>query len=272
MQFFVDDFDRIPEIQDFDVKRIFSQPRAHWLCKNPKNLEFRLQRFMVRCGSKVPILVLYNIPNRDLGSYSAGGTSDREEYLKFISAVAKGLGSKPALIILEPDAVAHAVTAKDTSLISSRLQLLAEAATILRAHNSETKIYLDVGHPRWVPAIEIKEAIAQVPGISGVSINVSNFVPLWECLVYGESLGVPYVIDTSRNGNNQYHSEEDGWCNPMNRKIGVPPRDFFETRLAGFENLDAYLWIKIPGESDGECNGGPKAGQFWYKYAKGLVS
>ncbi|MEU6524290.1 glycoside hydrolase family 6 protein, partial [Streptomyces sp. NPDC046924] len=25
--------------------------------------------------------------------------------------------------------------------------------------------------------------------------------------------------------------------------------------------VDAYLWVKRPGESDGECKGGPKAGE-----------
>lgn len=33
--------------------------------------------------------------------------------------------------------------------------------------------------------------------------------------------------------------------------------------------LDAYLWIKRPGESDGECRGGPAAGQWWPEYALG---
>jgi len=35
--------------------------------------------------------------------------------------------------------------------------------------------------------------------------------------------------------------------------------------------VDAYLWIKTPGESDGTCNGGPKAGQWWADYALGLA-
>ena len=26
---------------------------------------------------------------------------------------------------------------------------------------------------------------------------------------------------------------------------------------------DANLWIKAPGESDGQCNGGPVAGAWW---------
>ncbi len=32
-----------------------------------------------------------------------------------------------------------------------------------------------------------------------------------------------------------------------------------------------YLWIKRPGESDGDCKGGPKAGDWWPEYALGLA-
>ena len=39
------------------------------------------------------------------------------------------------------------------------------------------------------------------------------------------------------------------------------------TVSTGTALLDAELWIKAPGESDGSCNGGPPAGQFWLAYA-----
>ena len=39
---------------------------------------------------------------------------------------------------------------------------------------------------------------------------------------------------------------------------------------AGPAGVDAYLWIKDPGASDGQCNGGPAAGQYWPQYALGL--
>ncbi|CAM5532402.1 glycoside hydrolase family 6 protein [Streptomyces hirsutus] len=35
--------------------------------------------------------------------------------------------------------------------------------------------------------------------------------------------------------------------------------------------MDAYLWVKRPGESDGECKGGPKAGEWWEDYAVKLA-
>ena len=41
------------------------------------------------------------------------------------------------------------------------------------------------------------------------------------------------------------------WCNPPGRGVGLRP-----TADTGNPMLDAYLWIKIPGESDGECTRG----------------
>jgi len=35
--------------------------------------------------------------------------------------------------------------------------------------------------------------------------------------------------------------------------------------------VDAFLWIKIPGESDGTCQGCPPAGTWWPAYALGLA-
>ena len=39
----------------------------------------------------------------------------------------------------------------------------------------------------------------------------------------------------------------------------------------GPAGIDAYLWIKDPGASDGACRGGPPAGQFWPAYAAALT-
>ena len=39
----------------------------------------------------------------------------------------------------------------------------------------------------------------------------------------------------------------------------------------GYAHVDAFLWVKNPGESDGTANGGPVAGQWWAEYALGLA-
>jgi endoglucanase len=64
-----------------------------------------------------------------------------------------------------------------------------------------------------------------------------------------------FVIDTSRNGQGPWqppaYPDPQDWCNPPDRGLGLRP-----TLDTGDPLLAAYLWIKIPGESDGECTRG----------------
>ena len=55
----------------------------------------------------VPTFVIYNIPGRDCGSYSAGGAQSTAAYEAYIDAVSAAIGSHKALITLEPDALAN---------------------------------------------------------------------------------------------------------------------------------------------------------------------
>jgi endoglucanase len=65
-----------------------------------------------------------------------------------------------------------------------------------------------------------------------------------------------FVVDTSRNGQGLWHPsvsypDAQDWCNPPGRGLGVRP-----TASTGVPLVDALLWVKIPGESDGRCNRG----------------
>jgi endoglucanase len=64
------------------------------------------------------------------------------------------------------------------------------------------------------------------------------------------------VIDTSRNGVGPWvppaghpAGDPETWCNPPERGAGVRP-----TADTGIALVDAYLWVKAPGESDGRCH------------------
>jgi endoglucanase len=96
---------------------------------------------------------------------------------------------------------------------------------------------------------------------------------------YDENLGgaaprTHFVIDTSRNGRGPWSGELE-WCNPPGRGLGVRPTAGTNVAL-----LDAYLWIKVPGESDGQCRGpvdpewgiaNPPAGQWFPEQALELA-
>ena len=73
------------------------------------------------------------------------------------------------------------------------------------------------------------------------------------------------MIDTSRNGQGPRRRAE--WCNPPGRGLGERP-----TTTTNIPRLDAKLWIKTPGESDGECaRGDPAAGRWFPRQAAELI-
>jgi endoglucanase len=109
----------------------------------------------------------------------------------------------------------------------------------------------------------------------GFALNVGNFYGTDTTIRYGTSLsrqlgGAHFVIDTGRNGNGPAPVPTDGapkWCNPPGRALGQRP-----TGVTRQPRVDAYLWVKPPGDSDGPCRrGAPVAGQWWTAYALGLV-
>lgn len=95
-----------------------------------------------------------------------------------------------------------------------------------------------------------------------------------------------FVVDSSRNGQGPWtppagvYTDAQDWCNPPLRGLGVRP-----TAGTGTALLDAYLWVKVPGESDGSCTRGtagpgdpeygntvdPAAGVWWPAQATSLA-
>ncbi|MGI9125507.1 MAG: glycoside hydrolase family 6 protein [Mycobacterium sp.] len=225
-----------------------------------------------QAAGATPVLTLYGIPNRDCGSFAAGGLGSGAAYRQWIDGVAAGIGSNPAAVILEPDALAMADCLSGDQR-QERFDLMSYAVDTLTSHPSAV-VYVDAGHSRWLPAGEMAARLNQV-GVSqarGFSLKTANLFTTDEEIGYGETLsgltnGAHYVIDTSRNGAGPAAGVDLDWCNPGGRAMGAAPT----TATAG-ANADAYLWVKRPGESDGSCNRGePQAGAFINQYAIELV-
>ncbi|GGS16932.1 glycoside hydrolase family 6 protein [Streptomyces griseoviridis] len=258
------------------IRRIAEQPVAEWI--GPDNPEEQARGFTEAAGraDRTALLVLYNIPHRDCGQYSQGGAADGDAYRAFVDAVARGIGDRPATVILEPDAVLHLVDGcTPQEFHEERYDLLGGAVDTLGALEN-TKVYLDAGNAGWGDPGQIHDPLrrAGVDRADGFAVNVSNFYSTEDSLAYGKRLsaevgGKHFVIDTSRNGNGPYTEGDpaERWCNPPGRTLGETPTTRTADPLA-----DAYLWVKRPGESDGECKGGPKAGQWWQSYALQLTS
>lgn len=222
-----------------------------------------------RAAGAVPLLVAYNIPDRDCGSFSGGGAADGPAYRSWIDSVAAGLDGHPgALVVLEPDAIPHQLTGCVDGA-DERYALLAHAVDVLTAAGA--RVYLDAGNPGFVPDVAATADALVRSGVrraAGFSLNVANFYPTDESVAHGTAIsaalggGVRFVVDTSRNGAGRAPEPGDGtpsWCNPPDRSIGEPP-----TADPGIPLVDALLWIKRPGESDGECRPGEPAAGAWF--------
>lgn len=251
------------------MEYLAAQPSAVWLGGWNSDVESDVAKVVHVAGQQgeVPVFVAYNIPNRDCGSYSAGGVANKNAYLNWIGAVSRGIGSASAVVVLEPDALAG-MACLSAEAQQARTDMLASATSILKS-NTNTRVYLDAGHSGWIDADTMATRLksAGIAKADGFSLNVSNFNVTLAEVEYGKRLsdmlgGKHFVIDTSRNGN----GANGQWCNPSGRKVGNEP-----TMQTGNKLVDAYLWIKTPGESDGTCNGGPSAGVWWPEYALSLV-
>ncbi|MEV2238601.1 glycoside hydrolase family 6 protein [Micromonospora sp. NPDC049891] len=257
---------------------IGSRPSAKWLTGGAVRDEVDALLGQAAIAGQTPVLVVHNVPQRDCGRRGGGGARTGAEYQAWIREVAAGVAGRQVIVVLEPGALPDAV-AGCVADSAGRLALLRDAVTVL-ASTGNARVYLDAGHPGWIRDIGALAAALRRAGVAqadGFALNVANFVRTGDNVTYGhrisDALGgdTTFVIDTSRNGNGPYPADRVGgapsWCNPPGRALGEDP-----TADPGLPRVDALLWIKFPGESDGDCRPGePPSGKFWPPYAISLA-
>ncbi|WP_323385380.1 glycoside hydrolase family 6 protein [Streptomyces calidiresistens] len=264
--------------EDAETLRLLAeQPLAEWPPGEGGDPGPRIREVARAAGAqeRTAVFVAYNVPHRDCGQYSRGGAVDGDAYRSWIGSFADNIGDAEAIVILEPDAVPHIVDGCTAPIHhEERYTALSEAVDRLGAL-PRTRVYIDAGNPTWItdPA-ELVEPLrrAGIDRADGFALNVSNYRTTEEVVAYGRELSgllgdARFVVDTSRNGNGPLEGDPaEAWCNPPGRALGTPP-----TTETGDPLVDAHLWIKRPGESDGECRGGPAAGEWWPEYALELA-
>ncbi|MEU6861023.1 glycoside hydrolase family 6 protein [Glycomyces sp. NPDC046736] len=240
-------------------ERIAQTPAGNWFTQhNPSTIQGQVAEVVAAAAADnaAPILVVYNIPNRDCGGHSGGGAPSHQAYREWVDAFAAGL-SGPAYIVLEPDTLPH--NCSNETERQEINQSLTHAVQAIKNADSQAKVYIDIGHSAWLAPATAAQRLqdAGVQYADGFALNTSNYRTSEESAGYAQQIqGIigsdkRAVIDTSRNGNGPLGSE---WCDPEGRAIGNYP-----TTSTGNSAVDAYLWVKLPGEADG-CAG--SAGQF----------
>lgn len=250
-----------------DLRYLASQPRGIWIgfWNTDPGSAVRNILAATKGSNATPMFVVYNVPSFSCEAYSANPKQVSANYMKWLTDFADGI-TAPSVIILEPDALAG------RECLNSRKSNLLKKAVAELKRNSNAIVYIDAGHGEWnsVDAIAQKLNNAGIDIADGFSLNVSNFRSTPTTIEYGTNISNKvknkhFVIDTSRNGESATPLNYE-WCNQRNRAIGTLPSSDTGNTL-----VDAYLWIKQPGQSDGTCNGGPEAGVWWPEYALELV-
>jgi endoglucanase len=343
---------------------VAGHPIATWFTGDtPQQVQTSVAKLVADAAAEktVPVLVAYNVPFRDCSQYSAGGAANTAEYKAWIDGFAAGIGSRSAVVILEPDGlgiIPHHVdingnrewcqpTELDPATAANeRFEQMNYAVDRLTSLPN-TAVYLDGTHNSWLGVGDAANRLvrAGVQRADGFFVNVSNYeltsrlekYGTWiaKCIHYGTNAAeggwrmgrfewcasqyhpatpsdfgtwaltdqwytenvdtaanppTPqslkhFVIDTSRNGKGPWspdaaYPDAQVWCNPPGRGLGDRP-----TTLTGNELVDAKLWIKVPGESDGSCTRGasgpddpargmidPPAGAWFKEQAAELVA
>lgn len=316
------------------MAELASWPVAQWFngSATPQETTDAMASLQARAARarQVPVTVAYNVPGRDCSQYSAGGAATSADYATWVDALARGIGDRKTVVVLEPDglALSPAYCGGTAAQQQDRLAQIGSAVDRLEQQRGAL-VYLDGGHSGWQNVGTQAQLLidAGVARAQGFFLNVSNYQTdeslnrygtlVSKCIWYlqntpGASADscanqywpaadadawyasrVPataqlthFVIDSSRNGQGpwtptpgKYTGDPQTWCNPPGRGLGVRP-----TANTGQPLLDAYLWIKVPGESDGSCTRGtagptdpefgiadPAAGVWWPEQALGLA-
>lgn len=245
------------------IKKISTTAQGVWIAEWSGDPQAAVSNVLNRVGGTVPILVAYNIPNRDCGNHSAGGAAGAAAYKAWIDGFAAGIGNARVVVILEPDALSLWAD-PNQSCSSLTPDLLTYAVSSLKS-KPNAHVYIDAGTSRWNSDATMSAALkkAGIYSADGFALNTSYTAATGETTTFGKKLSdllggqVPFVIDTSRNGQGAPSNSE--WCNAWGRGLGTP-----STANTGDARIHALLWVKRPGESDGYCGGGPAAGQ-WFQ-------
>jgi endoglucanase len=213
---------------------------------------------------RTAVFVIYGITNRDCIDGESSGGLPADQYEDWVARIGEAAGTRSA-VILEPDALA---SAPDCGQLEQRTDLLRTAVD--RLVDGGPTVYVDAGHASWTKPADMA-AMLKAVGVEktrGFATNVSGYEADDDEAQYAAQIDAAlggtthHVTDTGRNG----AGSNGEWCNPAGRALGQEPT------VGVSDGLDAQLWIKPPGESDGTCGGGPEAGAFWTERALELAA
>jgi cellulose 1,4-beta-cellobiosidase len=276
----------------------------------------------------ITVVVVYDLPNRDCAAAASAGELKvaqnglaryKKEFIDPITAEFKAHPDQPIAVVLEPDSLGNLATNMSLPMCMEARPAYKEGVVyaIKSFALPNVAVYLDAAHSGWLGWDDnrakigkiFKQVLSEAGGpemIRGFATNTANYTsldnrdgailePTNPCpneLTYVKTLrrtlelygfkNHGFIIDTSRNGKGQIRKAWGNWCNIKGAGLGERPRAEPEP------GIDAYFWVKPPGESDGisdpkaprydemcgspdAATGAPQAGQWFESYFLDLV-
>jgi hypothetical protein len=223
----------------------------------------------------VPLITTYFLhPNLGGCATTAQIDAYMPRFKAQINAMVKATGRRPAVYLLELDAIGSSVCmARNGALPAWEAALRYEMNAVQSLPH--TVVYVEGGYSdsnsvgytaRILKAIDIKS-------IRGFFTNDTHNQWTSSTMDWANSVanrtGAHYIVNTSDNGQGpklNLHPQTQGvenLCNPPGRGLGIE-----DTTDTGSAHADGFLWTHSPGMSAGTCGGGPASG-FWVAKAEG---
>ncbi|MCL2448331.1 MAG: glycoside hydrolase family 6 protein [Polyangiaceae bacterium] len=239
----------------------------------------------------VTVFAVYDLPERDCsaaasnGELTAAKDGEKRYQKEFIDKIAAQIKAHPkqrVIAVVEPDSLPNIATnagvPKCAAAEGVYKHSIAYAIKTLALPN--VALYLDAAHAGWLGwsgnrakiAKLFSDVLTEAGGpdkIRGFATNVSNYDALKdgdlpklepsdpatcelsyvqlldESLTEAGIVGKAFVVDTSRNGRTGIRTKSGSWCNIKGAGLGERPQ------ASPTPLVDAYFWIKPPGDSDG---------------------
>jgi endoglucanase len=205
--------------------------------------------------------------------------ANRPTFERQINELARGIDRRPAVMLLELDAIGASRCMQRTGALRDwEGDLRYEIGKL--AALPHTIVYVEAGYADGNPVgytAQVLNAVG-VGTIRGFFTNDTHENWTINEVRWGERIsrltgGAHFIVNTATNGQGPLvpaHRARYGnevLCNPPGRGLGPLPRV-----SPGFAHVDAFLWTAPPGNSSGSCNGGPPSGTFWAAKAMSLAA
>ncbi|KAK6218648.1 Glucanase [Colletotrichum higginsianum IMI 349063] len=245
-------------------------------------------------GNYAGEFVVYDLPDRDCAAAASngefaiadGGVAKYKEYIDAIRAMIIKYSDIRILLVIEPDSLANLVTnlnvPKCAGAQAAYLECTNYAVTQLNLPN--VAMYLDAGHAGWLgwtanlgPSAQMYAKVFKDAGrpkaLRGLVTNVSNYnawslssppsytqgnsnfdekryIEALAPLLSAQGWDAQFIVDQGRSGKQPTGQEAWGdWCNAIGTGFGPRP-----STNTGSSLVDAFVWVKPGGESDGTSN------------------